>query len=197
MSVAQHGVKGRPADLGEACDLDLGEAGPKGLRCQLGNGRGLGCSPLHGGGARLSVRGELPAKLIPVHSPTVTHLTYGARGRKVLCMETATTTYRIAGITDDVQECELCGKTDLKRTVRFDVCDPDGGAIGEMYAGTDCATRVPLNGIKKMSAKTMLADAREAERNAVWRPILAAFKAKEITKEQMIEQHNRALAAIA
>ena len=39
--------------------------------------------------------------------------------------------YRVLGTTDDVCECGLCGRDDLKSTVALQPLDPDGGDIGE------------------------------------------------------------------
>lgn len=52
-----------------------------------------------------------------------------------------TLTYRAAGFTDDIVECEVCGKTELKGTVRLEVVDADGNIEDEIYAGVICAAR--------------------------------------------------------
>lgn len=45
-------------------------------------------------------------------------------------------TWRAAGFTDDVTECGICGKAELKGTVRMVTEDGD-----EVYAGVICAAR--------------------------------------------------------
>lgn len=46
--------------------------------------------------------------------------------------------FKMVGITDERDTCELCGKTNLKRCVVLQ--DTDAGGI--VYYGTDCAARV-------------------------------------------------------
>lgn len=50
-------------------------------------------------------------------------------------------TYRAMGFTDDVTTCEICGKPELKGTVRLVITDQDGSEGGEVYAGVVCAAR--------------------------------------------------------
>lgn len=49
----------------------------------------------------------------------------------------APTAYRYLGVTDERNECECCGKVNLKRTVVIHVCDEDHERIA--YYGTSCA----------------------------------------------------------
>ncbi len=55
--------------------------------------------------------------------------------------ETRTFTYRAMGMVDDVTTCEICGKPELKGTVRLVIIDADGAEDGEVYAGVTCAAR--------------------------------------------------------
>ena len=55
--------------------------------------------------------------------------------------ETQTFRYRAAGFTEDITECDICGKVDLKGTVRLVIVDADGNEDGEVYAGVVCAAR--------------------------------------------------------
>jgi hypothetical protein len=47
--------------------------------------------------------------------------------------------YKIDGITDDRTNCDCCGRTNLKRTVRLLKLDVDGIAEEAVYYGTSCA----------------------------------------------------------
>lgn len=59
-------------------------------------------------------------------------------------MSAATNTTRrftLLGITDDVTDCDCCGKTDLKCTMALAEHDADGNTVGEVYYGRDCGAR--------------------------------------------------------
>jgi len=58
-------------------------------------------------------------------------------------MTTTTETYRYTakGFSDDVDQCEICGKPELKGTVRLVIVDLDGNEDGEVFAGIVCAAR--------------------------------------------------------
>ncbi|MDT8915744.1 hypothetical protein [Amycolatopsis sp. PS_44_ISF1] len=58
-----------------------------------------------------------------------------------LAETTQTLTYVTKGFTDDVTECEICGREELKGTVRLEITAPDGDVEGEVYAGVSCAGR--------------------------------------------------------
>jgi hypothetical protein len=49
--------------------------------------------------------------------------------------------FRVAGTTDDVTTCELCGRDDLKSTVIMVELDADGNDTEPVYYGSDCAAR--------------------------------------------------------
>lgn len=49
--------------------------------------------------------------------------------------------YTLLGIADEVNECELCGKSDLKCTMALRTHDADGNDTGEVYYGRDCGSR--------------------------------------------------------
>jgi hypothetical protein len=66
-------------------------------------------------------------------------------------------TYRVAGTTDDANECEICGKTDLRGTVILDTGN------GHVYAGSDCAARLTGRPVKEIRTAAARADrARKA-----------------------------------
>lgn len=77
--------------------------------------------------------------------------------------------YRTRGMTDDVTECQRCGKAELRGTVIVEVLDPDGNVADVTYWGTTCAARygkVKVS-VVKAAARAAEAAAREAER-AAW-----------------------------
>ncbi|MEU7039800.1 hypothetical protein AB0A77_01920 [Streptomyces varsoviensis] len=50
--------------------------------------------------------------------------------------------YMVKGTTDDVTDCELCGRTELKGTVVLASLDADGNEDGSIsYFGTHCASK--------------------------------------------------------
>jgi hypothetical protein len=79
----------------------------------------------------------------------------------------AAQTYRWAakGFTDDVTDCEVCGKQELKGTVRMVAVDSDGDQDGEVYAGVVCAARMAGRKAAEIRAEAKAAD---AQTRAVW-----------------------------
>jgi hypothetical protein len=70
------------------------------------------------------------------------------------------TNYRVHGITDDTDTCEVCGKTELRRVVMLAVLDADGNAEEMIYAGTTCAARkLAQRGIRVRAARIAAAAA--------------------------------------
>jgi len=49
--------------------------------------------------------------------------------------------FRYIGTTDDLTECEQCGRVDLRCTVVLEVLDADGNGEGVTYYGSSCAAR--------------------------------------------------------
>lgn len=58
-------------------------------------------------------------------------------------MNTATTSriYRVLGTTDEVTECEHCGRTELKGTIRLGILDADGTVEDVTHFGAVCGAR--------------------------------------------------------
>lgn len=60
-------------------------------------------------------------------------------------MTTATDTqafyFRAMGFNEDINQCDICGKDDLKGTVRMLIVDNDGNEEGQLQAGVICAAR--------------------------------------------------------
>lgn len=84
--------------------------------------------------------------------------------------------YRVTGTTDEVTECDLCGKVELKGTVMLLPLDGDGDADGEInYFGTSCAAKAAgwtvrevRAGIKRAAVEKQTAERKRriAERDA-------------------------------
>lgn len=49
--------------------------------------------------------------------------------------------YRVKGTTDEVTECELCGRQELKGTVVLAVLDADGNEEDVVYFGASCGAK--------------------------------------------------------
>lgn len=83
--------------------------------------------------------------------------------------------YTVKGTTDEVTECELCGRVELKGTVILVPLDPDGNPDGEpVYFGTSCAAKAAGWTAKEVNRRVTVAkkDAATAHR-------LAAIKARD------------------
>jgi hypothetical protein len=76
------------------------------------------------------------------------------------------TSYRMHGISDDTDTCEICGKVELRRVVMLQVLDADGNPEELIYAGTTCAARK----LAKSGTRTTAAKVRDAAGDAarVW-----------------------------
>lgn len=73
--------------------------------------------------------------------------------------------FKILGTTDDVTECDLCGRVELKGTVVLLPVDADGGADGEaMYFGTSCAARAAGWTVREVTAGVKAVKAEERAR---------------------------------
>jgi len=55
---------------------------------------------------------------------------------------TARKVFAVIGTTDEVTQCELCGRPELKGTIVLDVLDEDGNRTGELvYYGASCGAK--------------------------------------------------------
>jgi hypothetical protein len=54
---------------------------------------------------------------------------------------TTSLAYKVLGTTDDVTECEHCGRVDLKGTIRLGALDADGNVEDVTYFGAVCGAR--------------------------------------------------------
>jgi hypothetical protein len=81
---------------------------------------------------------------------------------------TARKVFRVLGTTDDVTECEHCGRTELKGTIRLGVLDADGNIEDVTYFGAVCGARAAGWTTREIRRSASAADraAAEAEREA-------------------------------
>jgi len=77
-------------------------------------------------------------------------------------------TIRGAGFTQDINECECCGRSDLKGTVRMLLVDSDGNGELIGYYGVRCAAAHFGRTAKEIRSEAKAADAaaREADYRA-------------------------------
>jgi hypothetical protein len=81
---------------------------------------------------------------------------------------TARKVFKVKGTTNEVTECELCGRVDLKGTIVLATLDADGNEEGVVYYGASCGAKAAgwtTKDVRK-AAKTADDDAREARRAA-------------------------------
>ena len=75
--------------------------------------------------------------------------------------QTAALAYRVLGTTDDITDCDECGRADLQSVVILGYLDADGNVEGVRYVGSDCGAR--LSGQR---ACVIASDARKADHAA-------------------------------
>jgi hypothetical protein len=72
-----------------------------------------------------------------------------------------TRTHKIIGTTQDVTDCECCGRTDLKKTVIVAILDADGNTTGVAHYGTVCAAHATKRTAKQITNEANAADAAQ------------------------------------
>lgn len=66
--------------------------------------------------------------------------------------------YRVKGTTNDVTDCDLCGRVELKGTVVMATLDADGNEFGEVgYFGTSCAAKAAGWTVRQVNAEVKAA----------------------------------------
>ncbi len=76
--------------------------------------------------------------------------------------------YRLMGITDDSDTCEVCGKIELRRVMAIAPIDADGNADGEtFYAGSTCGARLISRSLGRRITSKRLTDAAAAATRAL------------------------------
>ncbi|MGW0920399.1 hypothetical protein ACWD3J_15440 [Streptomyces sp. NPDC002755] len=73
-------------------------------------------------------------------------------------------------MTDQITQCELCGKDELRGTVQMIELDADGNDFEDHYFGTSCAAKAAGWTQKEVKARTKAADQEKRE---------AAYQARE------------------
>lgn len=73
--------------------------------------------------------------------------------------------YRVAGTTDEVTNCELCGRDELKGTVVLEPLDADGNGEGVYcYFGSSCAAKAAGWTQREVTRRVKVAKEEERER---------------------------------
>jgi hypothetical protein len=100
-----------------------------------------------------------------------------------MATETAPYGYRACGTTDEITDCDHCGKAGLKSTVILRFLDADGNTDGERYVGVVCAGKM-LSGGKanprlatRILREAQAADRKRADAVEFSREMLAFFDA--------------------
>lgn len=100
-----------------------------------------------------------------------------------------TKAYRVKGTTDEVTDCELCGKVELKGTVMLVPLDADGNEDGEVsYFGTSCAAKAAGWTVRDVKAGIKRAADEERERKQAAREAVRQAEQKFLA-DWYIEHH--------
>ena len=116
--------------------------------------------------------------------------------------ETAPHGYRACGTTDEITDCDHCGRTGLKSTVILRFLDAEGNDDGERYVGTSCAARMLSYGkANPRLATRILREAQAADRKRAGavefsREMLAFFEAAGPTMNEKLDAYVTANAAL-
>jgi hypothetical protein len=94
-----------------------------------------------------------------------------------------TTTYRTAGTTDEITTCGICGREELRGTVRLEIVTVTGEVEGEVFAGTSCAGTVAGR-----SATVITREARDADRDAAEAARQAEFQKKFDAEQKVLDR---------
>lgn len=81
-------------------------------------------------------------------------------------------TYRAAGSTDEITTCDVCGRAELKGTVRLVIDDDEG----EIFAGVSCAARLAGTTSRVITSQVKAAD--KARKHEEYVQSLAEDRAK-------------------
>lgn len=66
--------------------------------------------------------------------------------------------FRILGTTDEVTECNYCGRVELKGTIRLELLDEDGNSDGIVFYGSSCAATAGKRKVKDIRNEAKVAD---------------------------------------
>jgi hypothetical protein len=84
--------------------------------------------------------------------------------------------FKVLGTTDEVTECEHCGRVDLKGTIRLGVLDADGNVAGVTHFGAVCGARAAGWTTKEIRKSATAADRAAAEAARVERARIAEIE---------------------
>jgi hypothetical protein len=89
--------------------------------------------------------------------------------------------YRVLGTTDDVTECQCCGRADLKSTVMLGILDADGNVEEVTYFGSACGAKAAgwTTKFVRDAAKQADRERRAAEQARRDREFLAEIAARD------------------
>lgn len=82
---------------------------------------------------------------------------------------TARKVFKVLGTTDEVTECEHCGRVDLKGTIRLGELDVDGNIGGVTYFGAVCGARAAGWTTKEIRKSATAADRAQRELDRIER----------------------------
>ncbi len=88
--------------------------------------------------------------------------------------------FRVLGTTDEVTTCDLCGRPELKGTVRLAELDADGNVEGIVYYGSSCGAKAAGWTTKDITKAAKAADRAEAEAERAERYRLAEIETTRI-----------------
>ena len=84
--------------------------------------------------------------------------------------------FKVLGTTDDVTECEHCGRVDLKGTIRLGYLDADGNVEDVTYFGAVCGARAAGWTTKEFRRAATAADRARTEAERIERERLASIE---------------------
>lgn len=87
--------------------------------------------------------------------------------------DTARKLYKVLGTTDEVTECEHCGRVELKGTIILGILDEDGNVEDRAYFGAVCGAKAAGWTTKDLRKAATAADRAAAEAARVERARLA------------------------
>ncbi len=71
--------------------------------------------------------------------------------------------YRLLGINDDTDTCDVCGKIELRRVMAIEPLDADGNSDGDViYAGSTCGARMLSRTLGRRVTAKRVTDAAES-----------------------------------
>src|SRR4051794_19962978 len=91
-------------------------------------------------------------------------------------VEVQTYVWRAKGFTDDVVECDRCGRAELKGTVRMVATDADGDEADEQYMGVVCAAKMTGRKAAEIRHEAKEGDAAARAARMAWASERSSFE---------------------